>query len=80
MHSGADVEAFTAALNRYIEGDTSNNNNVTESQQPSTSTTNTAVAVATSSGGGVDTVPTTAANGNVYTCLRLSTVFWLGDA
>ena len=23
MHSGADVEAFTAALNRDIEGDTS---------------------------------------------------------
>lgn len=29
MHSGADVEAFTAALNRDIEGDTS-----TSSSQP----------------------------------------------
>ncbi|PWA58782.1 Histone-fold [Artemisia annua] len=65
MHSGADVEAFTAALNRDIEGDTNNNNdNVTESQQPSTSSTNTAVANATSSSG-VDTVATTAANASL---------------
>lgn len=27
MHSGADVEAFTAALNRDIEGDSSVSNN-----------------------------------------------------
>lgn len=33
MHSGADVEAFTAALNRDIEGD-----NNTSTSQPSTNT------------------------------------------
>ena len=32
MHSGADVEAFTAALNRDIEGDT------TSTSQPPTTT------------------------------------------
>lgn len=35
MHSGADVEAFTAALNRDIEGDNNNNNNNnTSTSQP----------------------------------------------
>ncbi|PIA54577.1 hypothetical protein AQUCO_00900858v1 [Aquilegia coerulea] len=32
MHSGADVEAFAAALNRDIEGDNNNNNNTSTSQ------------------------------------------------
>nr|GEW20773.1 transcription initiation factor TFIID subunit 4b [Tanacetum cinerariifolium] len=65
MHSGADVEAFTAALNRDIEGDNNNDNvtdSVTESQQPPTTTANTAVATTSS---GVDTATTTAANASL---------------
>ncbi|XP_076915181.1 transcription initiation factor TFIID subunit 4b-like isoform X1 [Bidens hawaiensis] len=54
MHSGADVEAFTAALNRDIEGDNNNNNSNnnnnnnnnntnsnTSTPQPTTTTTTT---------------------------------------
>lgn len=46
MHSGADVEAFTAALNRDIEGD--NNNNTSTPQPPTTTDSAAALSQATS--------------------------------